>query len=577
MRRLARTIALGAVLSVGLVGCAGLPTDGAFQAGLKADDPASSIRWQFSPDGPEDGAKPIEIVYGFINAGESPANDWEVAREFLAPQARSTWNPDARATIDSVNDREIGDFLADEGGETGELSVRVAPTATVDETGRYELADTSVRSFDFELVLVDGEWRISSAPDGVVVQSGTFSSIYTPQKLMFSAPGDRLAPDLRWFPDSSGLVTRVVRELVEGGPAAWLDLAVSSAFTGVTLNQVTVDGNGTATVDLSVEVEQADPVRRARMQTQLEQTLASFGIGQVRMTVDGTRVTAPDDAIVSTEPDARALVMTEDDFGYLTNGEITPITGLTDAITARFTPAADDEDPASTISVAPDLSHAVVQTEGGEIWRIDAETAEFEALSYETDWGPPALDPFGNAWVVPTDKPKRIVVWDADGEPHEITGVERLTQVSAIEVARDGARVAIAGRIDDQAVLIAAGIRRDEATGVPIALTGARIVSYLPERATSAAWVSDTMVAAMMAGDERTLIREQQVGGTAENPTASFVASAITYGNPESRERLLAADGSLYVRNATTWQQAGSGVVVLATQIGAPPVASTGG
>ncbi|MGO3033035.1 MAG: hypothetical protein ACTIH8_06755, partial [Microbacterium gubbeenense] len=56
-------------------------------------------------------------------------------------------------------------------------------------------------------------------------------------------------------------------------------------------------------------------------------------------------------------------------------------------------------------------------------------------------------------------------------------------------------------------------------------------------------------------------------------PTASFVATAITYGNPESRERLLAKDGSLYVRNATTWQQAGSGVVVLATQLGAPPVA----
>ncbi|MGO2188396.1 MAG: GerMN domain-containing protein [Microbacterium gubbeenense] len=573
MRRTLRTIALGAVLTLALAGCAGLPIEGSFQAGLKADDPTSTIRWQFSPDGPEDGAKPIEIVLGFLDAGESPANDWEVAREFLTPSARTTWDPDARVTVDRVNDREIGDFLADDVGESGQVSVRVAPTASVDETGRYELTGSAVRSLEFELALVDGEWRISSAPDGVVVQSGTFSSIYTPQKLMFSGPGDRLVPDLRWFPDSGGLVDRVVHELVEGGPADWLDLAVSSAFSGVTRNRVTVDDNGSATVDLSAEVEEADPVRRARMQTQLEQTLSTFGVDQVRMMVDGHRVTAPDDAIVSVEPDARALVMTENDFGYLTNGEITPITGLTDAITARFTPESSEDDPARSISVAPDLSHAVVQTEGGEIWRIDAETAEFQALSYETDWEHPALDPFGNAWAVRSDKPKRIVVWDADGEAHEIEGVDGLTQISAIEVARDGARVAIAGRVDNQSVLIVAGIRRDETTSVPVALTGARIVSYLPEAATSAAWVSDTVVAAMMAGEERTLIREQQVGGTAENPTASFVATAITYGNPESRERLLAKDGSLYVRNATTWQQAGSGVVVLATQLGAPPVA----
>ncbi|MGO3032325.1 MAG: hypothetical protein ACTIH8_03145 [Microbacterium gubbeenense] len=78
MRRTLRTIALGAVLTLALAGCAGLPIEGSFQAGLKADDPTSTIRWQFSPDGPEDGAKPIEIVLGFLDAGESPANDWEI-------------------------------------------------------------------------------------------------------------------------------------------------------------------------------------------------------------------------------------------------------------------------------------------------------------------------------------------------------------------------------------------------------------------------------------------------------------------------------------------------------------------
>src|SRR5699024_3490947 len=126
--------------------------------------------------------------------------------------------------------------------------------------------------------------------------------------------------------------------------------------------------------------------------------------------------------------------------------------------------------------------------------------------------------------------------------------------------------------IEDQAVLVVAGVRRDD-TLAPVGLSGVQDITSLPGPASDVAWVADTVVAATVPGDGRTLIREQTVGGEAERLTASFGVTELTYGNAGSRERVLADDGSLYVRARTTWRQAGSDVLVLATQTGAAPAA----
>lgn len=567
-RRLA-AIAAGLVTAIGLAGCSGLPTDGTFQAGLPADEPAQDARWQFSAEGPEEGAEPVAIVLGFLDAGESPANDWEIAREFLTDEAAAEWDPDARVTVENIEDRNIGEFNGE--GDEGEVSVAVSPAATVDGSGRYQRANETVRALDFELARVDGEWRIASAPDGVVIQNETFSSIFRPQSLVFAGPGDRLVPDLRWFPDGSGLVKDVVTELVEGGPAPWLELAVTTAFDDIELRGVSANATDqVVTVSLSSAAEDVGAARRARMQTQLEETLAPLGFEEVRMMVGDSRIVAPEDTVTSVEPDARALVMTEDDFGYLSGGDITPIEGLSAIMRARFTSESDAGDPATSIVVAPDLKSAVVQTEAGALWRVDAEAEEFRALSYEDGWLAPSLDAFGYAWSADPGDPDTLLAWGEGDEPLELVGAAGLTSVSALQLSRDGARIAIAGRQDDQAVLLVAGVRRD-ADGAPIGLSGVQDVSDLPSPAESVAWVSDTVVAARIADSGTTLIHEQEVGGTAARLTASFASDWLTYGNPQSRERLLSSDGSIYVRSSTTWEQAGSGVEVLATQMGAPP------
>lgn len=568
-RALAPVVAALSIL--GLAACTSLPTSGSYQPGLGTDTVAQNARWQFNPNGPADGASAAEIVLGFLDAGESPIGDWEIAREFLTTEAAAVWDPNARVTIDDVDERDVSDIVTDDDSDTsGDVSTRVTSVGSLDETGLYTVEEQTVRSLDFEVVQVDGQWRISSAPDGIVVQSGNFTNVFLPQTLVFSGLENHLVPDVRWFPDAVSPVRRALEELIDGGPAPWLDGAVTSAFSGISFEGVQVD-DGTATVSLSSEAADASSSRRARMQTQLEQTLLSMNVTSVRMTVDGSRLTGPTDTIAEEEPDARAIVMTKDDFGYLAGGEIEEIPGLSDVIRERFTPESEqaDDDPATSITVAPDLSGAAVQTSSGVLWWIEAEAETFEPLTFESGWAAPTLDPFGYIWSAQDGDENRLWAWGADDNPIGLTTDLSLTDITSMSVSRDGARIAIIGHRDDQPVLVIASLSRD-GDGVPTGLGGVESVSHLEADGTDVAWVSSTIVAASMSGDGRTLVREQQVGGTSERLTASFTSTSLTYGNAKQRERLLADDGSLYIRYQRTWQQAGSEVEVLATQVGAP-------
>nr|WP_240921416.1 LpqB family beta-propeller domain-containing protein [Microbacterium excoecariae] len=566
-----RGVSVAAVLGTAilLAGCAGLPTTGYVQPGEEVGSTSSDVRWQFTPEGPAEGASPEEIVLGFLDASESPAGDWAIAREFLTADAAAEWEPEARVTVDSVNEREVSDFVAsDASDDAGEVTARVTPTAVVSDGGQYAPSEGIVRRLSYELALVDGQWRISEAPDGVVVQSGSFESIFTAQAVFYSAPGGRLVPDVRWLADTGQQTQRLTELLVEGAPSSWLAPAVTTAFSDVTVaGTVTIEG-GVAAVALSEEALEAADAVRARMRSQLENTLAGVGATEVRMTVGGEELSAPLDNVVDVRPDARAIALTEDDFGYLSGGEITPIEGLTEAMTARFTPDSAEGDPATAITVSADLGQAIVQTASEQLWRVRAD-GTFEALSYEGGWVRPSLDPFGYAWAAQASGTAPLRVWGG-GEGRALEEVADFSEIVAVEVSRDGARVAIAGVQDDRSVLLVAGIERDE-DGAPVGLTDPIEIGAYTEPIDGVAWVADAVVAATIPSDGRTIIREQIVGGTSTSITAPYVVTAMTYGNPQSRERILTSDGSLYVRATTGWGQAGQGVVVLATQMGAPP------
>nr|WP_281069512.1 LpqB family beta-propeller domain-containing protein [Microbacterium amylolyticum] len=558
-----------------LAACAGLPTAGYVQPGNQTGTAQADAVWQFTPDGPSEDASPAEIVLGFLEAGESPTGNWDIAREFLTDDFAAEWRPESQVTVENISDRTIADFVGDAeeiaDAGSGELRVSVTPTAFVGEDGQYVPASGGARALNFQLVRDDaGQWRVSAAPDGVVVASGRFDYIFSEHVLYFFAVGSaRLVPDMRWFPNTTGMASRIARTLVDGGPSDWLDGAVTTAFDGVNMGRQSVPlaDDGMATVDLSGLVRERSDLDRGRMLVQLQSSLASAGVHAVQITVDDQPLRIPEITVDYAQPDARALVMTHDEFGFL-GRETDRIPGLSDVIETRFTAEASEDDAATSITVAGDHSHAAVQSEDGTVWRV-RDDGTLDDLVYGSEWVAPALDPFGFIWSVPEERSSALQAWGDDGEPISIAGLDELSEIDDIRMARDGARLAIAGAIDDRPVLFVAGITRAP-DGTPIELAGVLEATALPERADVIAWVADTTVAVAIPGDNRTIVIEQTIGGRSERLTASFAITMMTYGNPQSNERMLTRDGELFVRKITTWQQAGEGVSLLATQLGSP-------
>src|SRR5690606_24623128 len=136
-----------------------------------------------------------------------------------------------------------------------------ATRAGLDEFGSYNANPLETQVLSYSFVQENGEWRISSAPAGIVLAESTFRTIFSQHSLYFyDLTLTRLVPDQRWFPGGS-TGTRIVTALL-GGVPEWLEGAVVSQFPeGTALapgTTVTIDAS-VAHVDLTAEAASASP------------------------------------------------------------------------------------------------------------------------------------------------------------------------------------------------------------------------------------------------------------------------------------------------------------------------------
>ena len=206
---------LSLLLVLVLSACTGLPTTGYVNPG-RGPQGDEAQQFAFVPDGPQDGASPTEIVEGFLRAGSGPADDWATAKLFLAPG--TSWDPRARVTIDRLADRRA---MANADGSN--VGVQLTTVAGVDANGAYSPAvNGATEALSFTLARVDDQWRITSAPDGVVLYEEVFPTVYQAASVAYFDPTySFIVPDVRWFPRPL-VASRVTTALVDGKPSAWL-------------------------------------------------------------------------------------------------------------------------------------------------------------------------------------------------------------------------------------------------------------------------------------------------------------------------------------------------------------------
>ena len=496
MRYRALVAALAGILV--LAGCSSIPTAGPVQAGPTQvpDEPAIV----FLPNPPAAGAKPVDIVNGFVQAGAG--SDFSVARQYLTKSFAAQWRPGAGVL---VHDKPLKVV------ETGDRSIRVdvQTVARVQADGAYT-ASPSVQTLPFRLEQVGGQWRIAEAPDGIVLAQTVFERTYQPRAVDFFDPTfHRLVPDVRWFATRSKPTSSVVRALL-GGPAGPIagGVTVSAFPTGTELESAVTASDGSTTVVLSVPGKTPDRQATDRMQQQLLRSLQLQTGAALHLLVNG-RV-APTASVLQVQGPVQApVVYAGGRFGTAQSTGAVSEDSVLGKRVAMLRPRA--------VTVSAGQRLATVLTRDADVAVVTASGSR--TVDTRSQLAAPTLDQRGWAYSVPRNDPTGLTAFSVASRRAVRLATTDLggEKVVAIEASPDGTRLLVlVQRANGDWQSYVAGIVRD-ADGAPSALTTAVYPLAVPAGAAiDATWVDESTVAILTAApDGSDTVTAQQLGGLA--------------------------------------------------------------
>lgn len=553
----ALAVLLAAVALVAVSACAAIPTGGAVRTGQSLkDDAVSGV--DFRPSAPEPGAGQSAILRGFVNAATGAQDNYAVAREFLSDSFAQKWNPRQSTTI------RQGDGDVEQVGDR-ELTYTLSASATVDSDGEYTQAVRPTSStLTYQFTKQDGQWRISYAPDGIILTPASFGQVFQPHALYFYDPTYRyLVPDERWFLARSSTSTRIVSALL-AGPADWMKGAVLSSFpegTQLSLNAVTVD-NGSAQVDLSIEALRANTVDKVRMREQLARSLSSVAtISSVTMTSEGATFSVPDSggtsAVVNPDVDPRPLVVAGSAVGNAApgTGDVAKLgNGMSDAI-AALTPRSVAVTASGTDAAVGDDDGVFVVQSGKKPLRLDA----------RPDLVPPSIDDQGFVWAAQASAPRSIVAWSFRGEQHPVSSTLPDGQLVSFQVSRDGTRALALIDADGGPALYVTAIVRDS-DGTPTALGSPVRLQAADGTAVAATWVTDLDVASLGQTASGPTVVRSTIGGQATDLQKPDGTATQIVGGSGGALLLRMSDGQVLQSAGGGWDRTGITASVLGTQ-----------
>ncbi|WP_244304763.1 GerMN domain-containing protein [Leucobacter viscericola] len=281
MRRRIVQVVAAAVAMLTLAGCNAIPSSGPVEVGLTDLRQVDQLV-QFNPPGPTPGSSQEDVVRGFVLAATSSAEDYSVAREYLTNDYANQWDPNAGVLIDD-GDRPF----RDEGDSVGVLSLTLV--ANVDEHGEMLPANSGPSTdMRFELQKVGDEWRISSAPNGIILDRSDFLAIWSSHELNFVGTGGYLVPETRWYLTRAALATEIVNGLL-AGPSERMRESVRTAFPAgsALLNGTVPVANGHAKVDFTGDLLDAEPRTIDEIAAQLSASLRLVqGVTSFELLVD---------------------------------------------------------------------------------------------------------------------------------------------------------------------------------------------------------------------------------------------------------------------------------------------------
>lgn len=403
--------------------------------------------------GPQPGASPEEVVRGFLRAQASPDDDHAVARQFLA--SGTTWDDEQGAVVYRV--RRV---VPDDDADPLTFAVRFEATARIEPTGAFVLDEDPVVSPYVVAEQPDGEYRLTSVPDGLHLMEPDRARSFRPYDVYFLArdldgqPTGRLVPDRVFLPVTAERAPGLVNALLRG-PTLPLNAAVTTAAPPMTRTpaKVTV-ADGVVTVDLPAELAQLDTRQRQRLSAQFAWTLLPTFTG-VRLRAGGRPLEVEGAGEVQTLDDWRgydpAGVGPRAPLYYVQGRKVRTLDGTLPASQATSSgPLAVDEVAVSPTAgtwglltrAAPGVDEVRVGPQKGPFGEAVLRGSGLSSLS----WGPGEQ----GLWLLQGGTTPNVCLLPLPGAPGRASACDvsydrpqDAGPLSALRVSRDGARVAM--------------------------------------------------------------------------------------------------------------------------------------
>jgi len=537
--RAPRTALVLAIVAAVLAGCAGIPTSGPVER-VQDESGLGESTVRYTPAGPAPDATEAQVVRGFLDAMLAYPVTHRVAAEYLTPEAADRWRPGQSTTVYTA-----ADVSSD---AVGAGRIDLAADVRLDAQGRLTRV-AAARQWDLDLQRIDGQWRIATPPDGVLVSRDWFEDYVRTFDLYFlDESGSHLVPVPVHEVVGDQLATSLMTSLAIGprpGSAPGLRTAVPPV-QDLRASVPVVDG--VAQIEFSTRVGDLTPAVQKQLSAQVAWTLRQVPVvTDVQITGDGT-VVAP-----AGEP-------VQDADGWTSFGPDKSrrwATVVAGGAVHRVGPRSRERlsgdwgaDDAGASMVAADEERVVAT------WRDRARVTAADGADPVEITGErflrPILDIDENAWLV--DRPAgRTRVRVHDGESFVGVPAPELPGISSFAISPDGARYAATA---DGRLFVGGVERRD---GRVVGLTGAtRLATVAGAR--QVVWVDGSRVAHL--GPPGSQVHSLRIDGTEaveawpgggqllpDIQPVALVATAAA----DSDLYLLDSEGGVWILDRTRW------------------------
>lgn len=554
-RRRLSLLVLALVSSVLLAACSSIPTSspvGHIEAD-SGDDGVSNAR---IPDGPEPGASVGEIVRGFLAAGSGTGSNFSVAKSFLTEAEAQEWNPQESVSLLS-NDTDLDSLNIGVTSDQKTLTISPPVVGLVNSSGVYNSTKPGTRStLEFSLRQENGEWRISSAPNGLLISQAEFQTIFLNYSLQFfTSDYSALAPDSRWFLRSSSTPTAIINELLSG-PASYLSGAVITAIPdGAKLsdsNVVRIE-NGVAHISLDAQDPAPTDLEKGLIRQQIASTLKAIpSISDIELSIGGQVVSA------SLQPKTDSSVQVDGPPVVLANNRLCRVSGTTVAKVENSPDlkGAGASDPAVSFD---DSLYVYLAADGKELTRFKSDTGSATVIYEGKKLVRPSLDRFNTAWTGEEENNGELTAIGSHGQDYNVAAdVLSGRELQDLEVSRDGTRIALLSSHKGEPDRIdVVGVPRDKAGDPARDLSDAPLeVGSNFEEVKDISWAGSTSLVALAAMEgERT--QPFRIGVTGPPEQLGEVPDGDRIAASEDGRSILVTNssGGLYSYNSNAWQK----------------------